>query len=136
MYESTNSMDALKLVSDWSKWLVTIETFAIALLGSLFTTSKVELSKLAKSLGTTSLVCFVISIVTAAMLLLTLPEIAQNLKSNVNIWMTQDSVAYEMFGFNTQSFAVIESLFFGIGIIMAAGVVISIIWKPYKGVDQ
>ena len=134
MPESANAMEALKLVSDWSKWLVTIETLAIALLGSLFTSSKIEIPKLAKKLGTAALVCFVISIVAAAMLLLTLPEIAQSLQSDVNIWMTKDSVAYSILRLNTQGFAVIESYFFGLGIVLASGVVVTMIWKPHKGV--
>lgn len=131
MPEMTNALEALHLISDWSKWLVTIETFAIALLGSLFTTNTIKIPQLAKVFGTISLVSFVVSIAAAAMLLLTLPEIAQNLKPNVNIWMTKDSIAYNILKLNTQSLAVIESFSFGLGIIFAAAVIAVIIWaKP------
>lgn len=85
MTGSSNAMEALRLISDWNKWIVTIETFAIALLGSLFASGKIAVSMLAKTLGTAAIACFVFSIAAAAMLLATLPEIAQNLHPDVNI---------------------------------------------------
>jgi len=45
MNDSEYAIEALRMVSDWAKWLVTIETFAIALLGTLLTTDKVSLNK-------------------------------------------------------------------------------------------
>ncbi len=55
MNGSEYSIEALRMVSDWAKWLVTIETFAIALLGTLFTTDKVTVNKRARLLGTTGI---------------------------------------------------------------------------------
>ncbi len=132
MNGSEYSIEALRMVSDWAKWLVTIETFAIALLGTLFTTDKVTVNKGARLLGTTGILCFVISICFAAMLLLTLPEIAQTMQSGTNIWLTEDSVAGRVLGLNTQSFALIESIFFGVGIICSAATILTIIWSGKK----
>lgn len=35
MDNETNTLEALKLVSDWSKWLISIETGAIAIVGAV-----------------------------------------------------------------------------------------------------
>lgn len=129
MISAENTLEAIKLVSDWAKWLVTIETFAIALLGSLFTTDKVALNKTSRLLGTVAILCFVASICFAAMLLLTLPEITQSVHAELNVWLTEDSVAGSVLGLNTQGFALVESILFGIGIIFSAATIITIIWS-------
>ena len=123
------TIEALKMVGDWAKWLVTIETFAIAILGTLFTTDKVSVNRRVRLFGTTAIVCFVASICFAAMLLLTLPEIAQTLRPGLNIWFTEDSVAGSLLGLNTQGFALIESILFGFGILFSAATIITIIWS-------
>lgn len=122
------TIEALKMVSDWAKWLVTIETFAIAILGTLFTTDKISVNRRARLFGTTAIVCFVASICFAAMLLLTLPGIAQTLGPG-NIWLTEDIVAGSLLGLNTQGFALIESILFGFGILFSAATIITIIWS-------
>jgi hypothetical protein len=132
MTGTENAAEALRMVSDWAKWLVTIETFAIAVLGTLFTTDKASIDKRARAYGTAAVVCFVASICFAAMLLLTLPEIAQTLRPDLNIWLTEDSVAGDLLGLNTQGFALIESLLFGCGILFSAATIITIIWSGNK----
>jgi len=107
----TKALESLKLVSDWAKWLTTIETGVVALVGSFFTSDKVRGSFIEKLFGILSVSCFVVSIIAAAMLLWTLPEIAQRLRSDTNIWMTEDSIARELFRLNTQGFAVVLTLF-------------------------
>lgn len=125
----TKALESLKLISDWAKWLTTIETGVIALIGSFFTSDKVRASFIVKFFGTLSVFCFVISIIAAAMLLWTLPEIAQKLRPNENIWMTEDSVTRRLFRMNTQSFAIFESLFFILGLLFLAALIFSIIWS-------
>ena len=127
MNDSEYTIVALRRVSDWAKWLLTIETFAIALLGTLFTTDKVLVNKRACLLETAAILCFVTSICFAAMLLLTLPEIAQTIRLGLNICLTDDSVAGSLLGLNTQGFALIESIFFSFGIILSASTIITII---------
>jgi len=129
MPEASYSLEAVKLVNDWAKWLVTIETAAIALLGVFFTNSQPPVDNLAKVLGTLSIGSFVISIAAAAMLLLTLPEITQHLDGGQNVWLTRDSVAGRLLRINTQGFALIESLFFGIGLILMGATVVVLIWS-------
>lgn len=126
--DTSNSMEAIKLISDWGKWLVTIETAAIAIIGALFTADR-SVSVLTKVFGTLAIGSFLLSIAAAAILLLTLPEIAQNLRANQNIWLTRDSVAGALLRMNTQGFALVESIFFGCGLTLLVSMIIAMIWS-------
>src|SRR5688572_21253565 len=111
MPDTSNSLEAIKLISDWGKWLVTIETAAIAVIGSaLLTADRSEVPALGRIFGTLAISSFLVSIVSAAVLLLTLPEITQNLRPDQNIWLTEDSVAGRLLGMNTQAIALVESV--------------------------
>ena len=127
MNQSTNSLEAIKLISDWAKWIITIETASIAVIAALLSSGN-RMSKPVKIMGTLSVVSFLISIVATAMLLATLPEITQNLTDEQNIWTTRDSVAYDLFHLTTQGFAVFESVFFGVGIACFVTMVAARIW--------
>jgi hypothetical protein len=129
MPDTTNSLEAAKLISDWGKWLVTIETAAIAIIGALFTSDGQVISPFAKLFGTLAIGNFLISIGAAAILLLTLPEIAQNLHPTQNIWLTQDSVAGRLLHMNTQAFALVESIFFGFGLLLLVAMIVVVIWS-------
>ena len=111
MSGASNSLEATKLISDWGKWLVTIETAAIALIGAFFTGDVASIHELAKVFGTLAISSFLVSIAAAAILLLTLPEIAENLRADQIIWLTRDSVAGRLLRVNTQGLALIESVF-------------------------
>ena len=79
--------------------------------------------------ATSAVGSFLISIVAAAMLLLTLPEIAQSVREGQNIWLTEDSVAGRLLRMNTQNFALIESVFFGCGMILFVAMIVAIVWS-------
>ena len=108
MDKESNALEGLRLANDWSKWLITIETGAIAIIGSAIRVENGVLPDLAKVFGTASIVSFLIWIAAAAVLLLTLPENAQMLQPDVNIWMTHDSIAGRLLRMNTQGFAIIS----------------------------
>ena len=128
MPDTAKSLEAIKLVSDWAKWLVTIETAIITVIGAFFATDQlVQIA--AKVLGTLAIGSFTTSIIAAAILLMTLPEIAQNLRADQNIWLTQDSVAGALLRLNTQRIALIESVFFGLGIILVVAMIVITIWS-------
>jgi len=122
-------MEALKLISDWAKWLITVETAAIAIIGAYLKGNSAVLPRFVKLLSTVSIGSFVLSIAAAALLLLSLPEIAQRLDGSVNVWLTSDSIIGRVFGANTQSFAIIESFFFGVGVMLMAVLIIAAIWS-------
>ena len=128
MGDTSNSLEATKLISDWGKWLVTIETAAIAIVGALFSRGQPPVPEMAKVFGTLAISSFRISIAAAAILLLTLPEIAQNLRADQNIWLTRDSVAGRLLRMNTQAFALVESAFFGCGLILLGATIVVLIW--------
>ena len=128
MSGALNSLEATKLISDWGKWLVTIETAAIALIGAFFTGDVASIHESAKVFGTLAISSFLVSIAAAAILLLTLPEIAQNLRAGQNIWLTRDSVAGRLLRVNTQGLALIESVFFGIGLVLLGAMLLVVIW--------
>ena len=48
----SNSLEALKLISDWGKWLITIETAAIAVIGGALANTDRAISTLAKVFAT------------------------------------------------------------------------------------
>lgn len=124
----TNALEALRLVSDWAKWLITIEAGAIAIIGGAFSHGN-STRRIAKVFATAAVTCFVCSITVAAILLLTLPEIAQSLQPDINIWLTQDSVIGRVLGLNTQDLAMGESVFFGVGIICFAAMIVTTTWS-------
>jgi hypothetical protein len=128
MPDDSNNLEAAKLVSDWAKWLVTIETAAIALLGAFLTGGGQPVDDLVKVLGTLAIGSFLVSIAAAAILLLTLPEITQNLREGQNIWLTRDSVAGRLVGLNTEGFALIESVFFGTGLVLMGATIVVLVW--------
>ncbi len=129
MREASNNLEALNLISDWAKWLVAIQTGVIALIGTLFTSEHSPVSVWSKLLVTSAIICFLFSIAAAGILLLTLPEIAQYLQPNQNIWTTRDSIAYQLVRLNTQGFAILESVFFGLGLTLATAMLITVIWS-------
>ncbi len=125
---SAKNLEAAKMINDWAKWLVTIETAAIALIGAFFTRRGSPINELAQVLATLAIISFVISIAGAASLLLTLPEIIQNLEAGQNIWLTRDSVAGSLLRLDTQRLAMIEAVFFGIGLVLLGSMMLVLIW--------
>ena len=128
MPDTARSFEAIKLVSDWAKWLVTIETAIITIIGAFFATDQ-PMQMAAKVIGTLAIGSFTVSIIAAAILLLTLPEIAQNLRPDQNIWLTRDSVAGRLLRMNTQAIALIESIFFGFGLLLVVAMIMITIWS-------
>ena len=122
------SLEALKLISDWAKWLVTVETGAIAVVGALIKVNGGHLPMLAKIFASAAIVSFVASLAAAALLLLSLPEIAQSIQDHENVWLTRDAVIGRMFGLSTQGLATIEAFFFGLGVVCFAAMVVALTW--------
>ena len=85
MNDPSSGLEALKLISDWAKWLITIETGAIAIIGAIVKTDTGAAPESVRVFATGAIVAFVASITAAAVLLLSLPEIAQNLQQGTNI---------------------------------------------------
>jgi hypothetical protein len=65
------TLESVKLLKDWSSWLVGIQTAAIAAIGALIKDGDLNLSIRLSAVG--AVICFVISIGFASMLLVSLP---------------------------------------------------------------
>lgn len=130
MNDKSSALEGLKLIADWAKWLITVETAAIAVIGAYLKANPILLPSIVKVASTAAVCSFVVSMAAAALLLLSLPEVAQRLDGNTNIWLTSDSIISRVFGANIQAFATIESFFFGLGVVLMAALVISAIWSP------
>ncbi|MDH6609281.1 hypothetical protein M2164_004916 [Streptomyces sp. SAI-208] len=118
------STEAFKIVADWAKWTITVETAVVVAVGALFGTGEV-FSWTAKVTGSVTVGSFLISTVAAAMLLASLPDVEQqNLDPDMSVWTTADSVA----GVTLQSLAIFEAIFFGVGIVAVSALVMTLIW--------
>jgi hypothetical protein len=119
-------IEALKLIADWAKWLITIEATAIAVIGAAIRGGEAPRSIGLKLSVTLAITCFVISIAAAAFLLLSLPEIAQSYTPGMNVWLMADSVI----GGQLETLATIESFFFGCGVVCFAAMIVVAVWTP------
>jgi len=109
MADTSNAMEGLKLISAWAKWLITIEMAAIGVIGAYLKGNTAALPQVVKILITIAVCSFVLSIAAAALLLLSLPEIAQRISEAGSIWLTRDSVIGRVFSADTQTFATIRA---------------------------
>ena len=127
MPDTANALEAIRLINDWGKWLIAIETAAVAVIGALFTAGR-PVSPTVRLLGSLAMGCFLVSIIAAAMLLATLPEIAQTIAPTENVWNASDSVAGRLFHMSTQYFALVESIFFGLGVSLFVATIVATVW--------
>ena len=129
MSDATNTLEGVRLISSWAQWLITIQTAAIAVIGAGVKEKGAAMTWTTKVFAPGAVACFVASVAAAAILLLSLPEITQNLQPETNIWLTRDSVIGRVFGMNTQGFATVESFFFGLGVVCFAGLIVATVWS-------
>ncbi len=84
MAATPQQTEAIKLIGDWSKWIATVETGAIAAVGAFFKTSSATVfSSWALSIA---VLCFVCSIALAAGVLLSLPAVVQDIHEQGRVW--------------------------------------------------
>ncbi len=129
MSESGQAIEAVKLLGDWAKWLITIEIAAIASIGFGTTVKDAYTQGMIRAFAAAAVFFFTLSISAAALLLLTLPGIAQKIESDQNIWTTSDESGLSL-GFSTRSLVTVESIFFALGIVcIALLVVLKVLWS-------
>lgn len=128
--QATQNVEAVKLLSDFAKWLVTIETTAIAAIGYVLTFRNPY-----QHLFTSVLACFAVgffaaSILFATLLLRSLPGIMQNIRPGHDIWSTKDKGSMAG-GLTTSRLVELESVCFAIGLLLLAVVVgVKVLSKP------
>lgn len=115
-----NDADAVKLLAEWSKWLASLQTGVITLLGVVVASEKVNISSNAHpGLLVAGVICFVVSLLSASFLLFALPGVLQRLPPPPN----KDFFAMGTFnggGIRVVVFAVVEFVGFGLGIVLMA----------------
>jgi hypothetical protein len=125
-------MEAIKLLSDWSKWVVTIETAAIA---GIFTwVTKPPLPKTVSwvwAIGPNAILilaagCFVGSIYYAAQLLFSLPDIVEQLSKEKEISI--NDMKSDRMGAGILDYEKFQFILFGTGLgILIAGAVLTMV---------
>ena len=76
--ESKNFIEAVKLLNDWNKWFIAIETAIIGIIGALFKLDGVHMPNepigyLIVGFSVITIVCFVISIIFSMTLMMSFP---------------------------------------------------------------
>jgi hypothetical protein len=109
--------EAIKVLAEWSKWLVTLQPAAIVAIGALIKLGPEEpLSFAAKVWVITSLLFFVLSIVAASFVLGALPTMVERLPSSAS----DEKGVYDMsvyFIFRLWHLILAEHAFFVLGIL-------------------
>ena len=122
-------LEAIKLMNDWSKWLVTVQTASIAALGFLSRQADLEKlttlwGKVAIFAGVSGIVFFTASIGVASYLLLYLPSIAEELPDQVDTATNLQPLCYTRVpfrpGWQVGTFTAWQSRFFVAGIVLFA----------------
>lgn len=101
-----NQLEAIKLVKDWSTWLVAVQTGVLGLFAAL----QIKPSSL-------TVYCFVISIITATWVLGALPSLAQRIAPNLNI---HEMELFEWCPIPLWKAAFVQHIFFIIGVVTLA----------------
>ena len=83
MPATSQQSEAIKLIGDWAKWIVAVETGAIAAIGIFGKGAQNRVSHVAYvgSVG-----CFALSIMLASMVLLSLPAAVQDIDPHEKVW--------------------------------------------------
>lgn len=126
MAANTQQAEGIKMISDWSKWIATVETGSIAVIGSIF--SKIPLNPLATNFLSLTIISFILSILAAACVLVALPAALQDIEPNEKIW---DRVAaLLMFKPKLMHVVIVQFVLFTIGILLfGIGVILLLFCK-------
>ena len=87
--QAMQNIEAVKLLSDFAKWLVTIETTAIAAVGYVLTFHDPHWRLPTSLLACSAVISFAVSILFATLLLRSLPGVVQTIQPGQDIWATQ-----------------------------------------------
>ncbi len=78
-------IEAAKLLADWSKWLASLQTAVISLIGLTTLSGSISIAKSNHpGLVVAAVICFILSLISASFLLYALPGIVHRLPSEKN----------------------------------------------------
>ena len=119
----SRAVEAVKLLSDYAKWLVTVETTAVAAVGYVLTITDPFTRGFTRILACAAVASFAISILFVTALLRTLPTVMQEIKPGQSIWKTHDKTGMG-FSFDTPALATLGSIFFAGGVLLISVTII------------
>jgi hypothetical protein len=118
------------MIADWSKWIVAVETAAIAAIGACVKPRSIGAClNFERYAVAAALVCFVFSIILASFVLLSLPAAYQDIKETEQVWDRVAAVG--PFAPPLRNVVGCQLILFALGICaFSAGVVVSIFCGP------
>lgn len=129
MAATSTQIEGLKLINDWCKWIVTIETAGIAIIGAV--AKEADLSKFGhhvRSMCAVSVLSFICSTVIAAVLLSAIPTSMEDIQPTQKIWDRSVYVlSYQPCSFTLAGHAL--GAFFLLGIVTFA---LAVVFQLYR----
>ena len=121
--QESRAVEAVKLLSDYAKWLVTVGTTAVAAVSYVLTIGDPFAHGFSRILACGAVAAFAASILCVTALLRTLPTVMQEIKPGQSIWKTHDRSGMG-FHFDTSALASLGSVFFVTGVLLISVTVI------------
>jgi len=116
-----NQTDGLKQIAEWSRWLVTVETAAIALIGIYYKIGT-PINKTIFWVLTIAIVCLFVSIISAALLIISIPAAFQDIRDDEKVLERQTT--FPVFNFPLYKLIIVQFLFFLFGVLcLCVGVI-------------
>ncbi len=125
--DKNDYMEATKLVNDWSKWMVTIETASIIVIGGFVKDLKPIDDLNIKFLIVLSISSFMVSIVAATSLLIALPGAAQRFPPPSGTDLGDMSSPRSYFQISIRHWGSIQQIFFLLGLLSFGCLIIYIL---------
>ena len=113
----TRVVEAVKLLSDYAKWLVTVATTAAAAISYVLTVRDPFAHGFARGIAFGAVISFVVSILLATGLFRSLPSIMLTLKPGQSIWDAKDKSPLAL-GLSTSQLTSAGTVFFAVGIVL------------------
>jgi hypothetical protein len=114
MGADNNQADGLKQIAEWSRWLVTVETGAIALIGIYYKIGT-PIDKTIFWLLSIAIFCLFISIISAALLIISIPAAFQDIKQFEKVLERQTT--FPFFNFQLYKLVLVQFVFFVFGVL-------------------
>ena len=115
--ERAQTIEAVKLLGDCAKWLITIETAAIAVVAFILNANGPRVQILVSVWTIAIVICFAVSMAAAVLLLRALPGIMQQIEPGESIWTVRDKAGLTL-GLTTKRLVLTESVSFVIALML------------------
>lgn len=125
-----NDLDALKMLAEWSKWLVLVQTGAITVIGAFWKPDILnQVGTLPKFLMSLTILCFGVSILAASYLLKSIPATMQRLPPPDDKDIFHMGTYEGVKGIRVYTVADIETYSFVIGFVCFVFAIMASIWS-------